>query len=322
MNMKAIRKYLVLTMVSIVVITSCKDESLQVVPVWESAVHGFATVTSSNKDFLYNTPTAPIDVDLKWISIDGKLTVTKIEVYALFNENYIDQDGNPKIAAHGGETGELIASYDGSAVPANRTAVKFSVTQDQLYNLYKDREFDYDGEDGPKPSVNVFTNPDKPQRDATHHFMWDDKIELRWEYTTEDGRVFKKWGTSVCTEFPGANCSVNLSIICATDLAPASIPGNWTFDMQDTYGDGWQGGFISVVVNGTEFAQVKIPNGGGSSLQTILAIPATATSMKFNWSNDSFNGECVFKITSPKGNVVANVSTPSPGPIKLDLCLE
>ena len=51
-------------------------------------------------------------------------------------------------------------------------------------------------------------------------------------------------------------------------------------------------------------------------------IPATATSMKFNWSNDSFNGECVFKITSPKGNVVANVSTPSPGPIKLDLCLE
>jgi hypothetical protein len=317
MNMKAISKYLMLTIASISIITSCKDESLQVVPVWESAVHGLGTVTSTNKDFLYNTPTAPVNIDLKWISIDSKATVTKIEVYALFNENYVDVDGNPKVAAHGGDAGRLLTTYEGSAVPANRTAVSFSVTQDQMFNLYNGITFDYGN-----GVVDVFTNPARPERDATHKFMWNDKIQFRWEYTTEDGRVFKKWGVSVCTEFPGANCAVNLSIICATDLAPASIPGNWIFDLQDTYGDGWQGGFISVVGNGTEIAQVKIPNGGGSSLQTILPIAASVTSLKFNWSNDSYNGECVFKITSPKGNVVANVSTPSPGPIKLDLCLE
>lgn len=314
--MKAIKIYLMLAIVSLGIIISCKDESLQVVPEWESAVHGFAEVTSTNSDLLYNDPSKDVDIDLKWISIDGKLTVTKIDVYALFNENYIDVDGNPKVAAHGGTEGKLLTSIEGSAVPANRSAVSFSVTQAQLYNLYQASTFDYGN-----GLVNVFTNPAKPQRNATQRFMWDDKIKIRWEYTTDDGRVFSKWGVSVCTEFPGANCAVDLSVVCATDLAPASIPGNWVFDLEDTYGDGWQGGFISVVVDGTEFAQVKIPDGGGSSAQTILAIPA-ATSMKFNWSNDSFNSECVFKITSPKGNVVANVSTPTVGPIKLDLCLE
>ncbi len=315
--MKAMKIYLVLAIVSLGVITSCKDESLQVVPDWESAVHGFADVTSTNSDFLYNDPNQDIDIDLKWISIDKKLTVTKIEVFALFNENYIDLDGNPKVAAHGGETGKLLTSFEGGAVPANRTAVNFSVTQAQLYNLYQASTFDYGN-----GLVNVFTNPDKPQRNATQRFMWDDKIEIRWEYTTDDGRVFNKWAPSVCTEFPGANCAINLSVICATDIAPANAPGNWVFDMQDTYGDGWQGGFISVVINGTEAHQVKIPDGGGSSGQTIIAVPPGTQTLKFNWSNDAFNSECVFKITSPKGNVVANIVTPAPGPIKLDLCLE
>jgi len=321
MNMKSIKIYLVLAIVSLGVITSCKDESLQVVPEWESAVHGFADVTSTNSDLLYNDPATDVDIDLKWISIDGKLTVTKIEVFALFNENYIDQDDNPKVAAHGGDDGILLTSFEGSAVPANRTAVSFSVSQDDLFDLYKDATFDYDG-DGPKPEVNVFTNPDKPQRNATQHFMWDDKIKIRWELTTSDGRVFKAWGVSVCTEFPGANCAVDLSVVCATEIAPAGAPGNWVFDMQDTYGDGWQGGYISVVIDGTEAHQVKIPNGGGSSGQTIIAVPPGTQTLKFVWSNDDYNSECVFKITSPKGNVVASVATPSPGPIKLDLCLE
>ena len=71
--MKSLKKYIIVMIASVGIITSCKDESLQVVPEWETGVHGFATVTSANSDLLYNDPAVDVDIDLKWISIDGKV---------------------------------------------------------------------------------------------------------------------------------------------------------------------------------------------------------------------------------------------------------
>src|SRR6187551_2386885 len=133
MNMRLIRKYLVLMIVSLSVITACKDESLVLLPEWESAVHGLGEITSDATDFNYNDPSVNVDIDLKWVSIDGKLTVTKIEVFALYDESYVDVDGNPAIASHGGTEGRLIQSYDGGAVPANRAPVSFTVNQTSIY---------------------------------------------------------------------------------------------------------------------------------------------------------------------------------------------
>lgn len=296
-------------------ITSCKDDSLVIVPAWESAVHGLAEVTSTNTDFSYNDPTIDLDLDLQWISIDAKAAVNRIEVFALFNEAYVDLDGNPKVASHGGDEGKSILVLEGSEVPANRTPFSLSVTQAQLYELYKDATFDYgNGE------VSVFENPDKPQRNDEQRFMWDDALKIRWQFTTEDGRVFDKWGVSVCTEFPGANCEIDFGVACSASIEEPA--GDWVFDMKDTYGDGWQGGFISVVVDGEEFEQVNIPNGGGSALVETVTIPDAATSLEFVWSDDDYNSEVVFTIKSPKGNIVANISNPSAGKIKLNLCLE
>lgn len=306
--------------------TSCKDDSLELIPEWESAVHGLAEVTSDNTDFKYNEPTAPVDIDLQWISIDSKLTVTRIEVFAIFNENYIDKDGNPAVAAHGGAQGRSFRIYEGSAVPANRTPLSFSVSQNDLYTLYSAATFDYDGNPATPPTP-VFNNPGKPARDADHRFMWDDKLSVKWVFTTDDGRVFQKWGVSVCTEFPGANCSVDFTVVCATEIE--NPQGTWTFNMVDTYGDGWQGGYISVLVDGVEAKQINIPdsynppsNPDIAALTDTFTFPATGSTLKFVWSPDTYNSECEFKIISPSGNTVANVSGPPAGPIKLDLCLE
>jgi hypothetical protein len=316
MNMKIIKKYLVLMIVSFGIITACKDESLQVVPVWESAVHGFGAVTSSNSDFLYNDPAVDVDMDLKWISIDGKQKVTKIDVYALFDESYVDVDGNPKIASHGGDDGKLINTYSGATVPANRTAVSFSVSQASLYELYKDAVYDYgNGE------VSVFDNPDKPQRNDTQRFMWDDAITVRWELTTEDGRVFKKWGPSVCTEFPGANCQIGLGVVCASDITnPGANGGLYVINMTDTYGDGWNGAAIKVIIDGvaTEYTL----DDGAAGVTNVQVAP-TATTIKFEFVSGDWDSEVIYTIKSPKGNTIAKAGpSPAEGPIKLDLCLE
>ncbi len=314
--MKSIKKYIIVMIASIGVITSCKDESLQVVPDWESAVHGFASVTSSNSDLLYNDPAVDVDIELEWISIDQKLTVTKMEVYVLFDEAYIDVDGNPKVASHGGAEGKLIQTFEGAAVPANRTAVNFSVSQAAIYALYQSSTFDYGN-----GSVNVFTNPDKPQRNATQRFMWDDAITVRWEFTTDDGRVFSSWAPSVCTEFPGANCQVGISVVCASDITnPGANGGIYEISMTDTYGDGWNDAAIKVIIDGVA---TNYTLASGSAGVTNVAVPPTATTLKFEFVSGDWDSEVIFTIKSPKGNIIAAAGpSPAPGPIKLNLCLE
>jgi hypothetical protein len=303
-------------------VVSCKDESIELVPEWESGVHGLAAVTSANADFMYNAPTAPVNVDLQWVSIDSKNTVNKIEVFVAFNENYIDVEGNPAVAAHGGADGKLLRVFEGSAVPPNRTPVNFSLTQADLYTLYEDATFDYG-----TGAVSVFTNPDAPARDDSHPFYWEDDIRVRWVFTTDDGRVFEKWGVSVCTEFPGANCSVDLTVVCASDIE--NPEGTWEFDLVDTYGDGWQGGAIAIFVDGVEvesFTMADANVGGNppiSALSESFTFPGGASTLEFRWTEDTYQAETQFKITSPGGNVVADYKAgPPAGKIKLDLCLE
>ena len=314
--MKSLKKYIIVMIASVVIITSCKDESPQVVPEWETGVHGFATVTSANSDLLYNDPAVDVDIDLKWISIDGKVTVNKMEVFVLFDEAYVDVDGNPKVASHGGTKGKLLKTFEGAAVPANRTNVSFSVSQAEVYNLYQASTFDYGN-----GSVNVFTNPEKPQRNATQRFMWDDVLTVKWTFTADDGRVFSSWAPSVCTEFPGANCERAIGVGCATAITnPGANGGQYQISMTDLYGDGWNGAAISVNEDGV-ITNYTIAN-GASSIVTHQAAPG-AVSLTFTFVSGDWDSEVVFQIKSPKGNVIASAGpSPAPGPIKLNLCLE
>lgn len=316
-------KYLSLVLLGVFGLAiSCADDK-ELVPVWESAVHGFGTVTSAAQDFKRDDPSVGLDFELQWISIDGKASVTKMEVYILWDEDYTDNEGNPAVASHGGADGRLFTTFEGGATPGSRTPVTFSITQADMFALYSGSTFDYkDGTSG--NAIDAFSY--NPSRSATKRFVSEDKFTVRWEFTTSDGRVFSAWSPSVCTEFPGANCGINFGVVCAESIfAPA---GDWKFDMVDTYGDGWQGGYIEIEVDGSEFDRAflysqydpgGVPLSSGSQTVTV---PGTATSLRFIWHDDNYNSECQFKITSPKGNVVADVKVVSAGEIKLNLCKE
>lgn len=216
--MKHLRLYSFLAIILAGIITSCKDEDIQLVPEWETGVHGFgAFATGSPTNFVFQS-SAGLNVNLKWVSIDGANAVTKIDVFVLFNEPYIDPDGNPVIAAHGGTAGKLLASYSDAAVPANRTNMTIPITQAAIYELYKNNTFDYD-KNASTPATQVFANPATPTRSAASRFIKGDAFNVRWEFTTADGRKFSKWGVSVCTEYPGGNCAVAWGVICSSALA-------------------------------------------------------------------------------------------------------
>jgi hypothetical protein len=194
---------------------SCKDDSLQVLPVWETGVNTYATKqASSAASFLNGQAAVPINLNFRWISIDGLNTVTKIEFFLTFDEGYVDKDNNPASAKHGGKDGKLFKTIEGAAVPVNRTDIPVTITQDDVYQLYKNNKYNYCGTE-----VDVFSNTLKPARTPASPFVAGDTFALKWIVYTDDGRKFDSWSPSVCTEFPGSNCQYGWGVVCASELS-------------------------------------------------------------------------------------------------------
>ena len=115
--MKKFKIYLYTILSFSLLLNSCKDESLISLPVWESAVHGYAQLQAGSKDnFKNGDPSVDLTYELKWKSIDKENVVTNIELYIFFSETYVDNDGNNKTAAHGGSDGMLFKTV--SSPPA------------------------------------------------------------------------------------------------------------------------------------------------------------------------------------------------------------
>lgn len=236
--MKKIFAYLLCFTVFLLI--SCRDESLNPVPVWESGVHAlgvFADIpegkqgTNDKANFADNGRNFPltgqdnskIDFRIRWVSLDNKLTVNKIEIYVDMTESYTDADGNPKTVSLSGGTGKLVKTITPAA--ANREWNAFSLTPVEIYNLYKDATVKYDK----VKDVKVFENPARP-RPAGNRLQGSqtnpttkkvvanaDAFKITWRLTTTDGLVFKTWEPgSICqdpTPVSQANSNCELEFI-------------------------------------------------------------------------------------------------------------
>jgi len=310
-------KYLVMTLIGVFALTvSCTDDKV-LVPVWETGINGQGTITGTATDFKRGDGSIVLDFDLKWISVDSKETVTKMEVFLTFTEDYLDNDGNPAVADHGTK---LVQTFEGGAVPANRTPVAFSLSQADVYALFNGTTYDYkDGVDG--NAIDVFGSPVNPGRDATNIFVAEDKFKLTWQFTGADGRVFRAWSPSVCTEFPGSNCEIAFGVVCAEEITdPGANGGVYVLNLADSYGDGWNGAFLTVFIDGvgTDYGMAA-----GSAATYNVAVPPTATTLTFEFTGGAWDSEVTFTVTSPKGNVIVSAGpSPDDGPQKLNLCKE
>ena len=84
-------------------------------------------------------------------------------------------------------------------------------------------------------------------------------------------------------------------------LTPASITGDWVLDMQDVFGDGWDGAFVTFEIDGvgTDYDLDTYTTDGGSTGTVTITVPGGTTTIKFFYTAGSFEEEHVFQITSP-----------------------
>lgn len=293
---------------------ACEDEELKErnFPGWETGVNGFGQVTSTATNFLLSDVANGLDFDFRWISIDEDNTVSSISFYVTFNEEYLNPDGDPAIANHG-----TVLFMTNDSPPANREDMSLSISQTEMYDLFSGATFDYD-EDGTAESV--WTYAPKGRNVTTSPFVDGDDFLLTWELTTEDGRVFDSWSPSVCTELPGSNCEISWILECGQIFNDPR--GIYSLAMQDSYGDGWNGAFITVSIDGTDTDYV-LDDYDLASASVDIPVPASASSLSFAFTGGDWDSEITYQVTSEHGNtIISDGPSPDDGPITLNLCLE
>jgi hypothetical protein len=197
--------------------------------------------------------------------------------------------------------------------PAENEYTSFTITQEDVYQLYQNKSYDYGS-----GTESVFGNSFTTRNTTNKKFIPGDSFSVNWVLTTEDGRVFDSWSPSVCTEFPEANCKKAWSVVCAETIENPS--GDYVITMQDSYGDGWNGAAVAVTIDGV-VTNVTIDD-GASGTQTI-SVPDGSSSITFDYVSGDWDSEVTFQIKSPKNNIIADAGpSPAVGSIKLDLCKE
>lgn len=110
-------------------------------------------------------------------------------------------------------------------------------------------------------------------------------------------------------------------------------PGDYVIDMQDSYGDGWQGDGIKVTLTGgpSDGSIVYIDmlssySGGPSccswtdSTET-LSVPDGTEGFTWEYTGDSYPGEVSFQIYAPDGSLLGSYAGIGPGTLTILNCL-
>lgn len=91
----------------------------------------------------------------------------------------------------------------------------------------------------------------------------------------------------------------------------APIPGEYRVEMQDSYGDGWQGGGIEVVIDGVVVDFMNIPDGDGSELIDYFNVPEGSSVLTLEYKEDTWPSEVTFQIFDPNDDQLGDWG-PSP----------
>ena len=110
-------------------------------------------------------------------------------------------------------------------------------------------------------------------------------------------------------------------------------PGDYVVDMQDSYGDGWQGDGIKVTFDGGPrsgeivFIDMLSSYSGGpaccgwTSSSETLNVPVGTQGFAWEYTGDSYPGEVSFQIYAPDNSLLLSAANPAPGSLTILNCL-
>lgn len=299
--MKKIKKILTIALAtSFLLLNSCGDEvnELQTAAAPGGEIGAFARIIESSADKSTNMldPTnSSWSAKIEFVDQEDGALVDSYKLFATFRDNTIDSD----------------------------TAPNYSILEEvEVYSW--DKESFESTDKYPTLTFNVMaSNVISTLGLDISNASGGDTFVFRGEIQLSDGRTFSdsNSGQSINSElFYNDAFSFTSAFVC---VPPSPITGDWKIDMWDDYGDGWNGGYISVKIDGTETKYFAIEANGSSVTSVTFNVPEGTSSLEWEYIAGSWEAENTFKIYAPSGNLVLEDGpTPNTGIMALNLCNE
>ncbi len=176
-------------------------------------------------------------------------------------------------------------------------------------------------------------------------FNYGDKFYFTAEVTRNDGVIFYGQNPSYdsengtvglgntegqLTNIPAYKSAMSFDFLLFVDCPP--VPGTYTLDMFDGYGDGWQGQGIRITVDGVPQYHALCDYWGTVSQQpgcypsyvyesvNITIAPGTQQWI-WDFLGDAYPGEVSFELYDPAGALIYSAASPAKGQLYVINCL-
>ena len=102
---------------------------------------------------------------------------------------------------------------------------------------------------------------------------------------------------------------------CETDGTCPAGPAEtceWTLNLTDTYGDGWNGAFIEIFVNGDSQGVYETTSAAAANeVQSYTFYAFEGDVVTSAWTSGSYDGETIIQVVGPDGSVAAEITNGS-----------
>ena len=285
---------LILVAITGLFFTACEDSDKVVDQIVEAEQRGAAlrTVSVTSNAIAINSATNVLADDdtfgviVEYQDAEGGALLQELEVYLSFQDNTGDDD-NSKAEI-------LIATIPASVFSAGEFGLpmyEYSVTADKMTTLLglADSGIGFGG----------------------------DQFVHRFAVNLTDGRSCSLADNSgtLTGSFFSSPFQYFATVVCAPSVPTA---GDWFFDLQDSFGDGFNGASLTVTIDGEE---TEVVLADGDEGQVIVNVPAGSEVISIVFNSGDFDEEITFQVTSANGNVVVDAGpTPPVGSELLDYC--
>jgi hypothetical protein len=99
-------------------------------------------------------------------------------------------------------------------------------------------------------------------------------------------------------------------LVKCSPITDATISGTWTIDMQDLFGDGWDGAFVTFEIDGVA---TNYTFSAGSAASFDVDVPSGTSQLVISYTSGAFEEEHIYTITTPDGDVRGPFG-PNPSP--------
>ncbi len=141
-----------------------------------------------------------------------------------------------------------------------------------------------------------------------------DFIRFLGTSTGTDGSVFTFDNfTGSITGQPEQRQAFNFIVLVkCSAISDATVPGTWILELADSYGDGWDGAFLTFEVDGVS-TNYTVTAGQGSAATHNVVVPAGTQELIISYTSGAFESEHSFTVETPDGDVRGPFG-PAPSP--------